>query len=653
MIPQLGYTALLIALFAGSYAFLVDALGIWRRDDRLSASARNATIISFICLSLAGSILMTALIKGDFAIMYVADHTATDLPLAYRISAFWAGASGSLLLWLWLQVGFMIIVFCKFSKAHNTFSAAARAMGNLVSIFFLLVLILDKNPFDVSLLTPEDGNGLNPLLQHPAMALHPPALFIGYAAFMIPFVWAFALLKDKNTLEATPFITQVRRWILWAWMFLTIGIVLGAWWAYEELGWGGYWAWDPVENSSLLPWLTATALLHCSRTYKRNTSIATWLIVLSILTFSLCIFGTFLTRYGLVSSVHAFPEPGLGILFIVLLIHIWVIAISLIIRAVIAKRINTQPPPFAGHRYIAWNNWLLIILTVVILIGTLFPFLSGLVSSRPISLKPEYFTKISAPGGLALLLLLAICPYLLRHGFGKNTRAIGAIIVAVAALACWWFTKSLALPCLVLCAFACLNLVANFITRFLAKSKNKKTAPAAPVNLRWYGARIVHLGIILAFMGIAGSGGYGVEEKVALKPNESTTIDEFTFTHHGLKADHGPNFTAVTADISVTRNASDSPQPFAELSPSMAVYSRSGKRTSEVDIKRTFGGDVYLALEGINSSDQLINLNILIKPLINWIWIGGFLTIIGSLLVQISLYRQRKTATTTESEVAV
>lgn len=653
MTSQLGYCALLIAFFASSYAFLVDALGAWRREDRLLASARNATVTSFACLTVASVLLMTALIQGDFAMIYVAEHTARDLPLAYRISAFWAGAAGSLLLWLWLQVGFLVIVFCQSLKNHKTFSSAARSIGNFVSVFFLLVLILDKNPFAVSLVTPEDGNGLNPLLQHPAMALHPPALFIGYAAFVIPFVWGFALLKDKNILEATPFITQMRRWILWAWMFLTIGIVLGAWWAYEELGWGGYWAWDPVENSSLMPWLTATALLHCSRTYKRNTLIATWLIVLSIITFSLCIFGTFLTRYGLVSSVHAFPEPGLGILFIVLLAHIWVIAITLFIRAWIAKRINTYAPAFAGHRYITWNNWLLILLTIVILVGTLFPFLSGLVSSRQINLKPDYFTKITAPGGLALLLLLAICPHLLRHGFGKNWRAIGALAIALAGITSWWLTDSLALPCLIFCAFAGLNLMADFFARFRTKLQNKKTSSGSPVNLRWYGARIVHLGIILAFMGIAGSGGYGIEEKVALKPNESTTVENLTFTHHGLQADHGPNYTAVTADISVSKNRTGATEPFARLFPSLAVYTRSGKRTSEVDIQRTLGGDVYLALEGINSADQLINLNILVKPLINWIWIGGFLTIIGGLLVQISFYRPKKAMANMESEAAI
>jgi cytochrome c-type biogenesis protein CcmF len=460
---ELGRFALLVGLFLSGYAILVDLLGGWRNDEGLIKSGRNATIACLACLTVAVVALWVLLVRSDFAVNYVAQHTSKALPLAYKFSALWAGAAGSLLLWLWLQVGFVVVAFCRSKANQRIFVAHARVIANLVSVFFLVVMLIDKNPFEVSPVAPADGAGLNPLLQHPAMVLHPPTLFVGYAAFAIPFAWAIASMKHDSRQGPVPLFRQARKWILWAWLFLTVGIVLGAWWAYEELGWGGYWAWDPVENSSLLPWLAATALVHCCRTYKVRTSIGTWLTVLSLLTFSLCIFGTFLTRYGLVSSVHAFPEPGLGILFIVLLIHIWIIA------AVIAlhKRLRyerAEPASIGpGLRFIIYNNWLLIILTFVIFVGTLFPFLSGLLTEQKITLKPEYFNKITTPGGLLLLLLLSVCPHLLRFGISKSWRTIGAVFVIIAAATTWLITRKFTIPCFVICGFALLNLVADFV----------------------------------------------------------------------------------------------------------------------------------------------------------------------------------------------
>ncbi|MFC1781338.1 heme lyase CcmF/NrfE family subunit [Planctomycetota bacterium] len=556
------------------------------------------------------------------------------------MSALWAGAAGSLLLWLWMQVGFAVLAFTGGQPNQRTFFAHARTITNLVSVFFLLVLIFDKNPFTLSTENVSDGFGLNPLLQHPAMALHPPTLFIGYAAFVIPFAWAFALLKWDNTLEPVPIFRQARSWTLAAWLFLTIGIVLGAWWAYEELGWGGYWAWDPVENSSLMPWLTATALLHCFRMYKRNSSIAKWLTLLSLGTFSLCIFGTFLTRYGLVSSVHAFPDPGLGILFIVLLIHIWIIAGILELLKYIRGKNKKVTVTIKSHKFIALNNWLMVLLTFVIFIGTLFPFFSGLFSSQQISLKPDYFTKITAPGGLMLLLLLAICPYLIRYGINKSWRTIGAAIATISALAGWLLTDKIAPAVFILCSFAVLNLAGDFISRAVKSKTGNVGQPKSGLNLRWYGARIVHIGVVMAFVGIAGSGGYGSEEQIALKLGSKINVAGYDITFDGFKADHGSNFTAVSSDIIVEKDG----ELVAKLNPSQAVYSDSGKRTSEVDIKRSLASDLYLALNEVDLTGEIINLNVMVKPLINWIWIGCIVSVFGTIIVLTSFYQRRKSS---------
>lgn len=635
---ELGHFALLTGLFLSGYAVLVDVLGAWRKEPGLIESGRNATVACLGCLTVAMVALWVLLVKGDFSVSYVADHTARDLPVAYRVSALWAGAAGSLLLWLWLQVGFIVFAFCRFGANERGFAAGARSIANLVTVFFLVVLIMDKNPFALSVVAPFDGAGLNPLLQHPAMVFHPPTLFIGYAAFAVPFAWAVASLAGEGTAGALALYRQARNWMLWAWLFLTVGIVLGAWWAYEELGWGGYWAWDPVENSSLLPWLTATALLHCARAYKARSAIAVWLMILSIVTFSLCIFGTFLTRYGLVSSVHAFPEPGLGILFVVLLGVIWVIAAILLCRARKLGKLSTVAKAARGQGFITLNNWLMVLLTFVILVGTLFPFFSALLSKQTISLKPEYFTKITAPGGLALLLLLSVCPHLLRHGINKSWRTIGIVVVAIIALVVWLVYRALAPVCFALCGFAAVSLTVDFISRYLKRRSNDAKDSAQKVNLRWYGARIVHIGVVLAFIGIAGSGGYDVEKRAALMPGERMSVAGFDMIFEGLRADHGSNFTAVTADVTVQKGG----RLVDRLSPSRAYYGRSEKRTSEVDIRRTLGGDLYLALTEVDSRSQLINLTVLLKPLINWIWIGSTVSVVGVVIVLISFYRQQR-----------
>jgi cytochrome c-type biogenesis protein CcmF len=634
--PEFGQFALRLGLLLSAYAILVDLVGRrWKRRELL-ASGRNATIGCLLCLTAACVALEVLLARSDFSVQYVAENTSRALPFVYKLTALWAGAAGSLLLWLWLQTGFVVLAFTRFNRDSERFCATARAAANLVAVFFFLVLIFDKDPFGLSVTTPRDGAGLNPLLQHPAMVLHPPALFLGYAAFAVPYAWVFAALGPEGRCAAGRrddpgrppiFFSLARNGSLFAWMFLTVGIALGAWWAYEELGWGGYWAWDPVENASLIPWLTATALLHCARTFRIGTKTGLWFMILALVTFSLCIFGTFLTRYGLVSSVHAFPEPGLGILFLVLLIVIWAIGGPLILYGHLrpGTKAQTQGP---GIRFVVWNNWLMVLLALVVLVGTLFPFFSGLVSSQKITLKSDYFTKITAPGGLILLLLLGICPYLMRHGLSKSWRILGVAITGFAAVAIWMLAHRLAVAYLVACAFVAVNLVADFVQRYTRREATGETTSVS-ARLRWYGARTVHVGVLLAFVGIAGSGGFDLQKQVALKPGERTQVGKYELAYDDLEANHGPNFTAVKADVSVYQGQTR----ITQLAPAVAFYGQSGKRTSEVDIRRTLAGDLYLALTEVDSASKLINLTIYIKPLINWIWIGSGLMVLGTVLV--------------------
>lgn len=617
---DIGQFSLLLAVFLCSYAIIIDILAAWRKDDLLAASARNASITFFACLTIAMITLWVSLLTNDFSIKYVAQHVSRALPLPYKISALWAGASGSLLLWLWLQVGFVCIVFFKPRENSSNFNCHARVLANLASVFFLMVLVMDKRPFELSLIVPEDGAGLNPLLQHPAMVIHPPMLFIGYAAFIIPMAWAFGFLKTDINSQPAQMIQTVRRWTLFAWAFLTAGIVLGAWWAYEELGWGGYWAWDPVENSSLMPWFIATALIHCYRYYSHKTPIAMWTVIMAILTFSLCVFGTFLTRYGLVSSVHAFPEPGMGKLFIVLLIHIWVIAAVSMLRKSLKKNDEPIEPLTEPQRFVVLNNYLMFLLLLLVFVGTLFPVFSSLFTDTKVSLKPEYFNKITAPVGLLLLLFTGLCPQLTKTGFKRNWKIILGSLALIAAIIVWAITKNFAPVYFIACAFVLINLLADVISRKRA-------------DLRWYGARMTHLGLILIFVGIAGSGGYSREKYAALIPGEQAEIAGYRVTYNSLTSDKGPNFISAVADISVHKND----RLIANLKPQKAYYPASGKSTSEVAISRSLSRDIYTALSEVNTDIEIINLKLLVKPLINWIWIGSCVLIAGAMLVLFAL----------------
>ncbi len=696
---ELGRFALLLGLFLSGYAILVELLGSWRKDVGLTKSARNATVAYFLCLSVAMAALWVLLVRSDFSVKYVVENTSRALPLPYKISALWAGAAGSLLLWFWIQAGFVVLAYCKSESSHRSFAAGARIVANLVSVFFFVILVFDRHPFEPTGRFVQDGADLNPLLQHPAMVLHPPILFVGYAGFLIPFAWAFSRLKANPQQDAhEQMFDQARNWAILAWLFLTAGIMLGAWWAYEELGWGGYWAWDPVENASLMPWLIGTALVHCLRTYKRSSSIATWTVILSLVTFSLCVFGRFLTKYGsrLFESVHTFGDPGLGILYLVLLVHVWVIVAVLLIRNHLHNKRSDPVPPAKASRFVVFGNWLLIVLTFVIFVGTMFPFFSKVffraaahllssnrIPDKPISLAPEFFTKITAPGGILLLLLVGLCPHLLAHGLKRHWRTILAGLAILAGMAAWLWSCSLdrplppnvsgaagwigqwllsaspAIPVFIFCALILVNLLADFIgyEKRLRRAKDSGRTPRR--SLRWYGARVVHMGVALAFIGMAGSGGFDIEKKVALRPGMTAEIPKYasslrdtaqhdqpseqnnaahgpkyTLTFEKLTAEHGPNFVAVAAHILIH----DGENLIARLKPSRAVYTASNKEVSEVDIRRTLASDLYLAVTAFDPSRNLINLRIMVKPLINWIWIGSIVAVVGTLLVLVSRY---------------
>ncbi|MCK4999567.1 MAG: cytochrome c biogenesis protein CcsA, partial [Anaerohalosphaera sp.] len=415
-----------------------------------------------------------------------------------------------------------------------------------------------------------------------------------------------------------------------------------------------YWAWDPVENSSLMPWITGTALVHCFRAYNIRGKTATWTVILSLITFGLCIFSTFLTRSGLVASVHAFPEPGMSIWFMYLIGLMTVITAVLMCKKYFRKDSQHHTLEGPSQYYMVLNNYLMLALTLVILIGTLFPFLTQVagqfVKLEQITLEPEFFNKVTSPLGIILLLFIALCPYLWVRGFNISWRVITACVFSVIALVLWIVTKALAPVFFVLSALLLVTLIADAITFKYSMSKR---------TLSWLGSRLVHLGVALIFIGIAGSGGYDFDEQFAMRPgqdkyvelgvdriltgfaesfstkdNEVETngaeVDDkaglYRIVFDDLSLEDGPNFEAAVAKMSIYSGE----DLIAELRPAKAYYPKSDKSFSEVAVRRTLGGDLYLALTGVDTRYNLINIRILVKPLINWIWIGSILMILGT-----------------------
>ena len=636
---DLGTFSLRLALFLAVYAVAVDLLGSWRRERGLMQSATNASWSCWLCLSTAITALLIALSRGDFSIKYVAEHTAQALPMAYRLSALWAGSAGSLLLWTWLQMGISILAFSKNTLEEKGFTSHARAASSMVCCCFLVILLFDREVFAVSAVSPTDGAGLNPLLQHPAMVIHPLTLFIGYASYIVPFAWAMATLARRQNQTRAPLFTTAHNWVLIAWLFLTIGNVLGSWWAYEELDWGGFWGWDPVENSSLMPWLIGTALLHCFLRYRPGSGIAAWITILGLLTYSFCLFGRFLTKYGLVESLHTFGEKGWGILYMILILVIWLLAAILFIWNYRSRRTDTLNTMKRGDGVIIFVAALLVLLVVVILLGSVFPFLSQLFTEQKVTLKPEYFTKITSPGALLMLLLIGICPHLFRRGFNVNWRTALAALTGAAAIICWFVFKVISIPCFIICVFVALAIIADVFFR-RRKDTQTSTSPAAR-PLGWYGARVAHLGVVMMFVGIAGAEGFAVDESQSLRAGQSfSAVDgAYELTYDDISFTDKSDYTAVEATVSVSKHG----EPLIVAKPKRDIYSP--KRSyGDPHIHRTLAGDLYVALTGLERSGELIVIRILIKPLINWLWLGSIVMVLGCVLAILARQRIRKAA---------
>jgi len=642
-----GELSLWLALLMGVWAVALSFAGGWlRRDDLIISGERGLyATTGFVVLASAG--LWTALLTSDFSVRYVASYTSENLPVIYKISAFWGGQAGSMLFWCLVLAGYAAAATFTNRKTNRALMPWVTGTNAAVLLFFVLTTVIASNPFERLDWVPPDGRGLNPQLQNPAMAIHPPMLYLGYVATSIPFGFAIAALITRR-LDAE-WLGAVRRWALISWVFLTLGIVLGMWWAYVELGWGGYWMWDPVENASLLPWLTGTAFLHSIMIQEKRGMLRKWNVVLVVSTFLLSILGTFITRSGVIQSVHSFAQSNVGhwfawFLVLALAVTIWLVSIrlkDLESKAELEAMISRE----AAFLY---NNLVLVGIAFSVLWGTLFPILSEWVRGTKITVGESFFNAVNVPLGLLLLALTGIGPLIAwRRASVKNIQRqfAGPAFVGVVAAAGLYILGIRGLYPLMawgLSAFVSGTIIQEFYKGIGARMKmHGENVIFAFINLvarnrRRYGGYIVHAGIVILFAAFAGMA-FKSEHDVTLADGQSyTTKDpygrEWTFTSEGIS-----QFKALNRDVvAIALRPEMEGKSFPLLtSEKRQHFDSRGNPTfqpsTEVGILSLSRQDVYLVLAGVVGDRAEIRINF--NPLVTWVWLGGILMAVGGLIV--------------------
>jgi cytochrome c-type biogenesis protein CcmF len=640
MISAFGQLSLGFAVFAAAGAILAAIAAVRFESPQYIRLTRWFLALIAGAFSIASIALLVAFVNNDFRFTYVAGYSNLVLPMGYRIAAFWSGQEGSLLLWAWL-LGFLCLIAAWGWRRHATpeMAIANATMAGICGVFAGLLLFA-ANPFRMFLgVAPADGRGLNPMLQDPAMLIHPPLLFLGYAGFAIPFAVLVGVLAVGRT--DNRWLSLIRRWVLMSWIFLGAGIIIGGWWAYIELGWGGYWAWDPVENASLLPWLTATALMHSIMVQQRRGTFKFWNASLISLTFILCIFGTYLTRSGIVDSVHTFAGSSLATCFLFFIIFLLILSVGIIIWRRRELRSEHELEAFISREgaFLA-ANVLLVIMMLITLIGTIFPVLTSPFLSESASAKPAFYNATVAPLIVLLVAIMALGPVL---SFGANAPrsigrslivpGIGALIVAIITFASGVHN----LWAVLVAAIATLGTIAVIIGLGRAVAARRRSTgefwPVAALTLidkdhRRYGGQVAHLGVMFMVIGVAGSSLYDSEVIHRLKPGETVQVGRYSLTYTGLEEVKRVNYTTVQANVRLT----DSRGGTFALHPERRYYQNwEDNPSSQVAIRTNWREDVYIALAGWEDAGAITALQIKINPLVVWLWVGSIILGVGAL----------------------
>jgi cytochrome c-type biogenesis protein CcmF len=639
---ELGSYSLLLALALGAYAFVAGIVALARKGDaydRLGETARRAGIAVFGAVALAAVVLVTATFQNDFSISYILHHSNRDLPIPYKFAVLWSGQEGSLLFWALLLSTYGLVLRLR-HKVDTRLVAFASVVISAVQVFFLLLVNFAANPFAMTIGNlPPDGNGLNPLLQYPEMVIHPPMLYLGYVGFTVPFAFALAALIMKYPGEKWIHIT--RRWTMVTWGFLTVGIFLGAHWAYSVLGWGGYWGWDPVENASLMPWLTGTAFLHSVMMQEKRGMLKVWNVWLIFSTFMLAIFGTFLTRSGVVSSVHAFAQSPIGKYFVIFLaIGIAATVILILERLKYLKSEARLESVVSRESSFMFNNLILVASCFAVLWGTMFPVISEAVTGEKISVDAPFFNRINIPIGLALIFLTGIGPLIawrrsslesLKRAFLLPTIA-GVLLMAVLAIF-GAYEHPFALVSFGLCMFVTATIFIEFWKGASAiKAKNGVGLIPAAIelthrNTRRYGGYLVHMGIVFMFIGYTGAA-FNLDVTKEVAPGNNFALGHYDV--HVAKIEQGENDTYAWERLVV--DVSRAGKALGTLFPERRLYKASQQPTSEVSIRRRLNEDFYINFAGLSADNKRAVIQAYIFPLVSWIWIGFWVLAFGTIV---------------------
>jgi cytochrome c-type biogenesis protein CcmF len=645
MIPEIGHFLLWLALAVALALGVIPMMGAARSRADWMVLARPLSFVLFTLISLASVCLMISFVRSDFSVLYVASNSNTHLPLQYRIAGFWGGHEGSLLLWVQMLVVWMLAV-CLFSR-HLPREVLARILSvmGLVSLGFLLFMLMTSNPFDRLFPIPEDGHDLNPLLQDPGMVFHPPTLYMGYVGFCVAFAFAIAALIGGN-LDAT-WARWTRPWTTVAWMFLTVGISMGSSWAYYELGWGGWWFWDPVENASFMPWLLGTALIHSLAVTEKRSSFKNWTVMLAILAFSFSLLGTFLVRSGVLSSVHAFAtDPRRGLFILAFLTIVIGSSFALFAWRAPTVGLGARFALFSKETALLANNVLFMVAAGVVLLGTLYPLLLDALGLGKISVGPPYFDSVFLPLMVPTIFLMGVGPMARWKETSVPDLASrlkwAAGVAVVMALLTGWLAGSIHLLAslgLLMAYWIVSSVATDFWERVKPEGKgfNEIVRKTRQIPRALAGMMVAHIGVAMFCFGVTMVKTYEVENDVKMNVGDSTTVRGYAFTFKGVKQIQGPNYDATRADIEITRNGSK----ITDLSPEKRIYRVQQNPMTEAAIHPGLTGDLYVSMgEEVEGGAWIVR--VYVKPFIDWIWGGCMIMALGGFMAVTDRRYRRK-----------
>jgi cytochrome c-type biogenesis protein CcmF len=637
MIPEIGYAATLAALVLALYGSLAAAVGAHTGRPALIQSSQRAAIGAWVLVTCCMLLLVYAFLTFDFSVRYVATNTNRGTPFYYRITALWGALEGSIILWTWMLSLYTLIVVVQYRRRQPDFYPWVLSVMLAIAAFFLLVMTIPAPPFQRLSPVPADGRGLNPLLEDTGMITHPVALYLGFTGFTVPFAFALAALITGRT--GDEWITITRRWTIIAWYFLSLGLLIGGWWSYHVLGWGGYWAWDPVENAAFMPWLTGTALLHSVMIQERRRMLKLWNLALIILTFALTIFGTFLTRSGIIGSVHAFTQGSIGQFFLGFLALVLLGSFSLLAWRLDRLKAQGELDSVVSRESVfLLNNLFLVAAAFTVFFGTVFPLLSEAARGVKLSVGAPFFNLVNIPIFLGLLLLMGVGPLIAwRRASAENLRRnflkpVLAGIAAAAILRVVGIGNTLVLLCMALVVFVTGTIVLDFSRAVLVRRRAGRGWLGAAGGLlasqnRRYGGFIVHLGILVVALGVAGSQAWSVQTETTLEKGQSVKVAGYSVRFDGLQASEESNHSKVTGAFTVSNGRS-----LGVLYPAKKFYPQEQTPIAGVDYRLGLIEDFYLVLGDFARDGSHATIKVQVNRMVSWLWLGGLVLTLGAAL---------------------